>query len=72
MMFSVLLNFDQDFTGAEEMSFCHSDQGQATPTAVGWRCEGMPLLCWQEHGLEQTGTLWAAQAGGEQPFGGVA
>lgn len=54
------------------MSFCHSDQGQATPTAVRSRCEGMPLLCWQEHGLEQTGTLWAAQAGGEQPFGGVA
>lgn len=52
-MFSVLLNFDQDFPGlkgAEEMAFGHLDQSQATPTAV--RREGMPLLCWQEHGLE--------------------
>ena len=73
-MFSVLLNFDQDSPGlkeAEEMSFGHSDQSQAALTAVRWRCEGMPLLCWQEHRLEQTGTLWAAQAGGEQPLGGT-
>lgn len=54
-MFLVLLNFDQDFPGlkgAEEISFGRSDQNQAALTAVRWRCEGMPLLSWQEHGLE--------------------
>lgn len=40
---SVLLNFDQGFLGlkGEEMSFSHSDESQAAPTAVRWRCEGM-------------------------------